>query len=217
MSGTKVLVVGSYPPIPLPAAAASVAAVQGAWAAGDEVTVVSPRLSAAHLAVPVAGIFAGRRLANLRRHTSATRAVLVLEPDMPVPGTSGGQGSRRGLETRLIQWLTVRGMVWAFRGFDHVTLVRVGDLGIPARVEADLLRAASEVLDHVGDESAAAPVLPRPDGVTPLGPPEVLARERPRQLAGLAARQLLGRRAAPVRARLAAAVHAAQGWLEGKK
>jgi hypothetical protein len=41
------------------------AAVQRAWADGDEVTVASPRLSAAHLAVPVVGLLAGRRLGNL--------------------------------------------------------------------------------------------------------------------------------------------------------
>ena len=39
----KSLVVGSYPPVPGPPAAATVAAVRRAWAAGREVVVVSPR------------------------------------------------------------------------------------------------------------------------------------------------------------------------------
>jgi hypothetical protein len=189
----RVLIVGSYPPIPLPAAAATVAAVRRAWAAGEEVTVVSPRVSAAHLAVPVVGILAGRRLSNLRRHTSATRAVVVVEPGVPVPIMA--RFTRVGT---LVQWLTVRGILRAFGGFEQVTVVRVGPLGIPSRIETLLVGGATAVIDH------PHPANSRPGGITPLGPVEVLPKERPRQLAGLVARRLLGRRAEVVRARLGA-------------
>jgi hypothetical protein len=191
----RTLIVGTYPPIPLPAAAATVAAVRRAWADGDEVTVVSPRVSAAQLAVPVAGILSGRRLANLRRHTGATRAVLVVEPGLPVPATTGG-----GFSARARQWATVRQLERAFRGFDHVTVVRAGSLYIPGLIEARLLRAANQVIDHAADGSRP------PLGVTPLGPLEIPVRERPRRIATAVGRRLLGRYAGPLRARVRAAV-----------
>jgi hypothetical protein len=186
-------VVGTYPPIPLPAAVATVAAVRRAWADGDEVTVVSPRVSAAQLAVPVVGLLAGRRLANLRRHSGATRAVLVAEPGLPVPSGYGRIARARQRET-------VRQLERAFAGFDHVTVVRTGALDIPGPIEARLLRAATEVVEHAGEP-------PRPPlGVTPLGPVEVPARERPRQITTAILRRVLGRYAGPLRARVRAAL-----------
>lgn len=199
ISPRRVLVVGSYPPIPLPAAGATVAAVRRAWADGHEVTVVSPRVSAAHLAVPVVGILAGRRLSNLRRHTSATRAVVVLEPGVPVPIRA-----RTTVLRNLVQWLTVQGMLRSFAGFEHVTLVRVGELGIPTRIEGRLVSAVSEVLDHLDAPGATETAGHLVGPVTPLGPVEVPPRERPRQLAGAAVRRLLGRHAGPLRRRLRA-------------
>jgi hypothetical protein len=191
VTSRRVLVVGSYPPIPLPASAATVAAVRRAWAGGDEVTVVSPRLSAAHLAVPVSGVLAGHRLANLRAVTAATQVVLVMERGFPVPasGTAGSVG-------RLIQWPTAISLVRAFAGFDRVTLVRVGRLDIPAGVEARLVRAADEVIDEV------VPRVVGSAGVTPLGPVETPLRERPRQITEPIVRRVLGRYAGPVRARV---------------
>lgn len=191
MSDRRVLVVGSYPPIPLPAATATVEAVRNAWADGDEVTVASPRPSAAHLAVPIAGVRAGRRLASLRRDTSACRAVIVVEQGFPVPVTERG-----GLAVRLIQGQTVRGLVRAFAGFERVTLVLVGALGVPHRVEAGLKGAAHEVIEYPGGD--------RPPGVTPLGPQETRLQERPQQLLGSIARRTLGPYAGPVRARVTA-------------
>jgi hypothetical protein len=167
----RVVVVGTYPPIPRPAAAATVAAVREAWAAGFEVTVVSPRVSAAHLAVPVAGPLAGRRLANVGRHTSARRLVLVIEPGMPVPTGPGW-----------LRWVTAAGLARALRTFDHVTVVRVGDLDLPTELTA----AADQVVDF----PMAAPA---PAGVTALGPPEVSPRERPRYLAGKVRRAVRAR------------------------
>lgn len=174
----RVLIAGTYPPIPRPAAEVTVGAVLDAWAAGYEVTVVSPRLSAAHLAVPIAGPLAGRRLDNVRGHTSARRLVLVAEPGFPVPESG-----------RAAQMATVAGLVPAMRRFDHVTIVKVGRLGLPAAVERRLLAGAHQVLPREPAGAAA--------GVTALGPSEVLPRDRPRYLAGKAARAAvgLGRRA----------------------
>lgn len=184
MSNRRVLVVGSYPPIPLPAAAATLDAVRQAWADGDEVTVVSPRLSAAHLAVPVAGVLAGRRLANLRAVTSATQVVVVMERGFPVPATGAG-----GWAARLTQWPTAISLVRAFAGFDRVRLVRVGALDIPTDVEARLVGAADEVIDAVADPAGG------PAGVTALGPVEAPLRDRARQIAGTLVRRVLGRHA----------------------
>jgi hypothetical protein len=167
----RVVVVGTYPPIPRPAAAATVAAVREAWAAGLEVTVVSPRVSAAHLAVPVAGPLAGRRLANVGRHTSARRVVLVTEPGMPVPAGP-----------RWLQLVTAAGLARALRTFDHVTVVRVGDLDLPP--------ALTSGADRIVDFPVAGP---GPTGVSALGPPEVLPRERPRYLAGKVRRAVQAR------------------------
>ena len=177
----RLLVVGTYPPIPLPSAQASLAAVQEGWDAGYEVTAVSPRWSAAHLMVPIAGPLAGRRLENTRRLTSATRVVLVAEPGCPIP--------TRG---QTVQQLTVRSLARSLARFEHVTLIRVGDLGLPTGLDQRLAATAHDVRDQPDD----GPGIP---GVTPLGPPEVQARDRPRLLAAAAARQLLGRYYQPIR------------------
>jgi hypothetical protein len=169
-AGDLVLVVGSYPPVPRPGSEASVAAVRRAWAAGSEVRVVSPRPSAAHLSVPVAGIFAGHRLTALRQLTGASTLILVAEAGLPVPPGP-----------RVVQELTVWGVARAFGGFDRVTVVRAGSLEIPAEVEARLVARADEVIDE-----------PIPAGLDPevtvLGPPEVSLWERPRWMAERLAR-----------------------------
>ena len=202
---SPVLVVGSYPPIPVTGARATLAEVRRAWAAGDEVTVVSPRLSAAHLAVPVAGLLAGRRLDNVRRVTGADRLVLVVEDGFPVPSGAGP-----------LQMATVVLMEPALRRFGHVRLVRArppgsragGSLsgaglsggGLSAGAWRRLVHAVAgpgrygEVVEVTGGPTAP--------GVTPLGPPEVPARELPARIAGVAARKVLGSRAPVVRARL---------------
>lgn len=167
----KVVVVGSYPPIPLASSRASLDAVRSAWRSGDQVTVVSPRLSAAHLQVPVTGVFAGRRLSNVRRHTGATELVLVAERGFPVP-----------LAPRAIQSITAAVLAAAMAEFERVTVVRVGSLAIPSTTEARLLAAATELVDYADSRGD-----PR---VTPLGPVEALPSERARQLAGKAKRAL---------------------------
>lgn len=188
----SVLVVGTYPPIPRPAAAASVAEVRRAWAEGLEVTVVSPRLSAAHLTVAIHGMLAGRRLENVRRLTGATRVVLVVEEGYPFSARSA-----------VLERATAEVLARALVRFDQVRVVRVGDLGVSAAAIGRLVAVATEVVDAPGgvadSEVPGYGVVP---GVTVLGPPEARPSERPRQLVGAMARRLLGPRAPQVRARL---------------
>ncbi len=187
----RLLVVGSYPPVPLAAADASVAEVRRGWDAGYQVTVVSPRLSAADLMVPVAGPLAGHRLKNVQRHTSSNRISLVVEPGFPVPAGPG-----------VLQWITVLGLARALKAFDHVTLVRVGSAGLSSRADAALAAAADVVTHRVVDQPAS----PRSDArVTPLGPSETGPLDRSRQMTAAVARRLLGRHYAGLRTALARA------------
>ncbi|HWE57397.1 MAG TPA: hypothetical protein VG435_17965 [Acidimicrobiales bacterium] len=183
-----VLIVGSYPPIPVPGAPVTIAEVRRAWAAGDEVVVVSPRLSAAHLAVPVAGLLAGRRLANVARVAGADRVVLVVERGFPFLGRS-----------RAEDIVTAELLARALRRFAGSRLVVAGPDAAPAAALARLRPAVAEVA-----QVDAGPAIP---GVTVLGPPEVRPAEQPRRVAGLVARRLLGARAPVIRARLVGAKH----------
>ncbi|MDA8046090.1 MAG: glycosyltransferase [Actinomycetota bacterium] len=178
-----VLVVGSYPPIPVAGASATLAEVRRAWAGGAEVTVVAPRLSAAHLTVPIHGVLAGRRLANVRRVTGADHVVLVLEDGYPFP-----------VGPAPLQMATCMALEHALEGFRHVRVVRAGATSLAPAVWNRLVAAADEVTE--------VPPGPTAPGVTPLGPPEVTPAERPGQLAEAAARRLLGPRYPVVRARL---------------
>ncbi len=180
-SPAAVLVVGSYPPIPVPGAAASIAEVRRAWAEGLEVTVVAPRLSASHLTVPVYGLLSGRRLANVRRVTGADRLVLVVEDGYPLPAGP-----------LPLQLASAETLVRALRGFRHVRIVQVEGVRLPAPVEARLRDAATEYVTVPGG--------PPSPGVTPLGPPETRARDRAARIAGRAAGRVLGRRATAARA-----------------
>ena len=143
-----VLIVGSYPPIPVAGAAVTVQEVRRAWAAGDEVRVVAPRLSAAHVAIPVNGLLAARRLDYARRLYGARRIVLVVEPGYPL----GSYGTA---------WSLAR----ALQRFDHVRLVRTSDVAEGASGWGRLAALAHEV--EVAEPGTTAP------GVTPLGSREV--------------------------------------------
>jgi hypothetical protein len=177
------MVVGSYPPIPVAGAPVTISEVRRVWDAGDEAVVVSPRLSAAHLAVPIFGPLAGRRLANAGRVTGASRLVMVVEDGFPLRGPEA------------VQMVSALGLARAMKGFGHVRLVRAAPAaGVSRRAWAVLAAAAGEVVAQTGGGTAP--------GVTPVGPPEVRLEERPRQVAGALARRVLGSRAPAVRARL---------------
>ncbi len=179
----RVLVVGTYPPIPLPAAQATVAAVKAAWATGHQVTVVSPRLSAADYAVPVTGPLAGTRLDRIRRRVAADQLVLVVEEGFPLLDGPAA-----------VQWATALGLARAMRRFDEVTLVIVGQLGRSGRALAPIRAAATRITN--------APAGPVPAGVTPTGPAETTGREVPAELVSKVARRVLGRHTPAVRSRL---------------
>lgn len=181
-SAGGVLVLGSYPPIPRPAAPVTVDEVRRLWREGRTVTVASPRLSAAHLTIPVGGVLAGRRLRNARRHSGASDLVMVMEPGFPVPS----QG-------RLRRYLSARMLAGALGEFGHVRLVMVGVV-TPFPGSSRLTAAADEVVPADGGPGAAA--------VSPFGPAEVTVGQRPGWLVGRVARMVLGSRAPAVRARL---------------
>ena len=165
-----VLVVGSYPPIPVAGAAVTVREVHRAWAAGDEVRVVAPRLSASDIAIPVTGPFAFRRLDYARRLYGASRVVVVCEPGYPDLGPLGAVSLARAL-----------------RRFEHVRLVRTAD--VTTGPGWDRLAARADEVEVAAPGPAAA-------GVTPVGSPEVTAWTRVRsRLAPL--RRLLRRPAGP--------------------
>lgn len=222
MTARRALVAGSYPPVPGAPAAATVAAVRRAWAAGLEVVVVSPRPSAAPYVIPLAGAAVGRELAKLRLAYACDEAVLCLEPGWPfggrarqLPGTGSGTTARRSGRNA---GRTARALAAALSGFARAELVVTGDLGVSPGVLA-LLWPAVELVTASSDAVATqlraggAPVvrsvepfagagLPPPTGevlVSPLEPAELLIVARGRRFLGVVARKLLGRRAPSVR------------------
>ena len=136
MTARRALVVGSYPPVPGAAAAATVAAVRRAWDAGIEVVVVSPRPSAAPFVVPVAGTALGRELAKLRVEHACNEVVLCVEPGWPFAGhdRAGSYGAR-----------TARALAQALSGFERAELVVTGEIGVAPEALALLLPIAGPV------------------------------------------------------------------------
>ncbi|MGH9122056.1 MAG: hypothetical protein ACRDYC_08925 [Acidimicrobiales bacterium] len=189
---------GSYPPVPVPAAAVAMEVVRKALDADEPVTVVSPRASAAHYAVRVAGPLAGRRLDRMRRLSGASRLTMVMEAHLPLPVGEGAVGNSQ-------RRATVVALRRSFRRFDSVRLMVVGDLGVPDSEWEGLLSAASVV------ERVSAPAL-APGGVTSIGPADMLVRDKVRRAGGRVTRRLLGSdRSEALRQALAKAWHARPG------
>jgi hypothetical protein len=191
---TLTLVAGSYPPIPRPATGATVDAVKREWEQGHEVVVVSPRPSAAHFAVPLAGPLAGRRLDNVRRHSGATRLVFCAEPGLPF------ERAASGMAARWIQRWGATQLAQAMGRFDHAVLV-VTDPDLPI---AALRTGADEVVHDLRPG-------PAPAGVTVLGPGDVLWRDRAARRGGQLARAVLGEQWGPVRNGVAGALRQVRG------
>jgi len=120
MAVCDVVVIGSYPPMPGPATAATLAAVRRAWDDGDQVQVVSYRTGAAPLAVPVTGPLAGWRLEQVRRHFGGP-AQVVLGLQSGVPFSSAGP---------LEQLATALGLAIAMRRFRKATILVGEDPGV---------------------------------------------------------------------------------------
>ncbi len=213
MTARRALVVGSYPPVPGAAAAATVAAVRRAWDAGVEVVVVSPRPSAAPFVVPLAGTALGRELAKLREAHACNEVVLCLEPGWPFGrhDCAGSNGAR-----------TARVLAKALSGFERAELVVTGELGVDEQVLVVLwplvgpviasseevasgLRAAGVPVVRVFDPFAGSGLrllsdaASNPEPVGSLEPAELLVVARGRRFLGLVARRLLGRHAPRVR------------------
>ena len=193
---TLVLVAGSYPPIPVPAAERTSEAVREEWDRGNDVIVASPRPSAAHYAVPITGWLAGRRLRRLRRLTGATRLVLCVEPGLPFAVPLHGV-SAPGVSARRRTALSAARLARAIREFDHNTLIITAEMTEISPAVATLRAAADVVIEDICTGVA-------PPGVTALGPTEVLLRDRARWLVGKAGRALLGGRWESVRRSIAA-------------
>jgi hypothetical protein len=108
-----VVIIGSYPPLPGPATAATLAAVQRAWEAGLDVRVVSYRTGAAEIAVPVAGPLAGWRLEHVRNYFGNPPEVVVgLQRGVPFSELGRSQ-----------QFSTATGLAIGLRRFRRATLL----------------------------------------------------------------------------------------------
>ncbi len=208
----KSLVVGSYPPVPGPPAAATVAAVRRAWAAGREVVVVSPRPSAAPLVLKATGARGiAREVVRLGRQNGCDEVVLCLEPGWPLRRRSGSGGRSLAAALSLFGHAEVvvtggtSGEVSAYGGA-HASLWRAAAAVTASSEEvAAFLRAAGapavEVYGPFEGAGRHGPCFPA-GTVHPLEHGELLLRVRARRLLGALARKLLGRRAPAVRASL---------------
>jgi hypothetical protein len=188
MAVCDVVVVGSYPPVPGPGTAATLAAVRRAWDESLDVRVVSFRTGAADLVVPVAGPLAGWRVEQVRRHYGGpSRLVLVVQKGVPFTDLRYSQ-----------QAATAAGLAIALRRFERSTLVVGEDPDLFPLCFGLVAGAVDEVV--VGTESAAAALAKRyglrPGTVTvedvdpyPLLPAGVELETgglyRPRALAGI--------------------------------
>jgi hypothetical protein len=113
MAVCDVVVIGSYPPFPGPATAATLAAVRRAWEAGQEVRVVSYRTGAGEITVPVTGPLAGWRLDHVRQHFGGPpELVMGLQRGVPFSDPSPSQ-----------QITTALGLATAMRRFRRATLL----------------------------------------------------------------------------------------------
>jgi hypothetical protein len=137
---TRTVIYGEYPPIPGPAAAATLAAVRARLAGGAEVEVVSPRPSAAHHHADLATV---RGAALLARLAPGADLDLTLDPAVLTHG-----GSRAASAQALL--------AAAVAGARHCT-VQLGPLGAPTargRVRLVLGRADEVVAASTGDADA---------------------------------------------------------------
>jgi hypothetical protein len=216
--------VGSYPPVPGPAAAATLAAVRRAWASGDEVVVVSPRPSAAPVVMPLGGAAVGRELAKLGVAHGCQDVVLCLEPGWPFAAGARSQAmaSARRRPSARGDSRVARALAQALAGFERASLVVTGDLGVEPRFLAVLWPSVEDVVAsseatasqlriagapgvRAVEPFAGAGLLAPDDEATgyqvvgPLEPAELLVVARGRRFVGLLARKALGRHAPAVR------------------
>jgi hypothetical protein len=213
VTGPKRLVVGSYPPVPGPAAAATVGAVRRAWAIGVDVAVASPRPSAAaHLLEVSGGRGLSRQIGALARRLGCDQVVLCIEPGWPLLGGHPARAARSLAGTLgRFGWveLVVTGPPSGFANL----LPALAPLWPTARAVVAGSEALAAALRGAGAEYVqviepfAGARLPAglldADAVGPLEPAALLLATRARRWVGRVARRVLGRRAPAVRAWLA--------------
>ncbi len=223
--------VGSYPPVPGPASAATLAAVERAREAGYEVRVISPRPSAAARVMAFDGPGFGAELERRCRLNAYDRVVVCAQPGWPFPARPGLLSGPARTARRLARALAVA------REAELVLTGPVADMA-PVIVSLPLLwpavgtvSASSAALQAVAEavvpqaQVRLAPPstrrLPLEDllgaagsrGVGAMEPGQGLAPARARRLAGRTARRLLGRHEPAARAAVLGAAGRARGGL----
>jgi hypothetical protein len=209
------LVVGSYPPVPGPASAATVAAVERAWAAGYEVRVMSPRPSAAARVLAFDGPGFAAELGRRCRRGPYQRVVVCAEPGWPFPAEPGLLSGPRRTARRLARALaTVREaelvltgpvadmhqvvlalpLLWPSVGTVSASTPALAAAAAALAPEALVAVAAPSTRRLPLDElvGGATPPLGRPGVVGPMEPGQMSQMARARRLAGRTARTLLG-------------------------
>jgi hypothetical protein len=209
------LVAGSYPPVPGAPAAAAVAAVRRAWAGGAEVTVASPRPSAAAHLLSGRGRALGRELGALARREACDGAVVCVEPGWPFTGRGRPEPTARALAAAVSGLAAVEVVITGPVTALEEEIRALAPLCAPARVvtaSSEPLAAAVagripgvevRVVDPFAGAGLRPPASPGTvPAVGPLEPGALLVAARGRRLASRAARTVLGRRTPAVRAAL---------------
>jgi glycosyltransferase involved in cell wall biosynthesis len=203
----RVLVAGSYPPVPGAPAAAALATVKRFWATGEDTVVASPRPSAArYLLVGSSPVALARQLAALGRREGCGALVLCLEPSWPVP-PRWGQLRRRAAVLVLCY---VMGRYFAEAEVVVTGEVELGDMGPLLRKAGRVVASSPEVAAAIHERwpaialtlacAPAGAVSAGPVSASPLEPGELLVATRARRALGRAARAVLGRHEPAVRA-----------------
>lgn len=229
----RCLVVGSYPPVPRPASAATLAVVRQLWADGAEVVVASPRPSAAHEVVADVGAGAASRVSVLAADHGCREVVLCLEAGWPFLAYE--RQPRLGPWSPDLRTRAVKAWASCLAGFDRAELMVTGEVGLTPSLLARLWSHTDRVLTTSEVTAARLRALgapqvevlapwPLPDVTTatehgrakpvpavgPLEPGLLSPASRARRLVGALARRVLGPYAPPARAALARGMAAAR-------
>lgn len=160
---------GSFPPLPSPAAAATVATVRRELESGRTVVTASPRPSAASLVLRLTGPLGAWRLELVRRRCAAASLVLSVEPGWPLPPAIFVV-LHRFADVSLLVSEPTPAVLRVVRRLRHVAgeVVLAGQADRPEVVAAVALAVPGVPLRVVDVPLLGTPVV----GVTPLGPRE---------------------------------------------
>ncbi len=163
-----VLIVGSFPPLPSLAAAATVATVRRELESGRTVVTASPRPSAASLVLRLTGPLGAWRLEQVRRSCAAAKLVLSVEPGWPLPPATFAVLHRFADVSLLVSEPTPAVLRVVRRLRRGAEVVLAGQAGRPEVVAAVALAVPGVPLRVATVPPLGTPVV----GVTPLGPRE---------------------------------------------